>query len=266
MKTVSFIMAWGVCCVLLMAPAHLRAQDAAAEKAQLYIGIAKNRQPYAYMDKAQQPQGTLLEKLDTLCDKIGASCKYVAGNFDQLLKDIQAYKLHGLLIIDHFVAPEIDRIRLTPPLCQLQPVFIQRQDNLREQQEDFRGTTIGVGYGSLLHLYLLDEYSSLSRLRPYYTLENGVFDLVSGRIDALFAEQAFFRARVAPTALTNPDNPARLAIRKIGAPEFPATSMTLAVQERNQELLKAFTEAIQADGKTPACACLPDKEQAAPNH
>ncbi|EIJ36881.1 substrate-binding periplasmic protein [Thiothrix nivea] len=260
MKTLSTI-SLAIWCLLCMLPMASHALDKTTEKTKLYIGIVQNRQPYTYLDKEKRPKGILIERLNTLCSQIKADCEYVAGESEQLLTDLQTYRIQGMLIIDSFVVPDVDHIKLTSPLCEIKPLFLQRQNDARKKAEDFKGTTIGVGHGSLLHLYLLDEYSSLARIHPYLTLESGVFDLVSGRIDALFTDEAFFQARVAKTALASQTNPARLMSSAVGKPDFPATSMTLAVRERDQALLSSLEKAIKASGKIASCSSLLDKQQ-----
>lgn len=225
----------------------------------LFIGIEKNRRPYTYLDEEQNPKGILLDAFLPLCKTIGVQCNFVAGDVYSLLDGIKNYELHGFIAIDSFFIPDVDKIKLTPPICKLKPVFIQRaSEPARQKPEDFKKTTIGVLEGSLLHFYLLDEYSSFSRLRPYTLLENGVFDLVSGRIDALFADDAFFKEQVLKTSLGQEGSKHQLVAFDLSAPKLPTTSMRIAIRERDSELLGKLGKALlqQTKGPTPECADL----------
>ncbi len=259
----------GCLCLLLCLLTNTQADEAKPEKMQLYLGIANKRIPYTYIDKQQQASGILVASVTHLCEQINAHCNFVAEDFEQLLEDVRTFKLHGMIVIDDFISPEIDGLKLTSPLCMLTPALIQKQvENPRLAPEDFKSTTIGVQEGSLLHLYLLDAYSSSARLKPYPILESAVFDLVSGRIDALLADDAFFRERVAKTILGKANSNVSLIAPKLDGVDLPATSMTLAVRAHDKELLAALEQAIQASGKTLSCASLlktDDTAKAKPN-
>lgn len=240
-----------VCLFSLLLPTY--AQNGTTAKKQFYIGVLYNRAPYTYLDKEHKPKGLLVNTLDKLCGKVGADCVYVGGEFNQLLDWFKSYELDVFVMLDGLIPPELGgHTKLTSPLCEFEPVFISRKDN---PLQDFAGATIGVDNGSSLHLYLLDKYKD-SHLRPYFTLENGIFDLVSKRIDALFTDKAFFQVRVAMTVLGNETHPDRLLIRETGKHELSATAMRLVMREQDTELLAMFEQAIQAEGNTQPCSDL----------
>jgi ABC-type amino acid transport substrate-binding protein len=242
----------------LLMPAQ--AQETQPATLHLYIGIEKNRQPYTYLDDKQQAQGILVDAITTLCGKINATCEFVSGNFDQLLENVQTFQLNGMVVIDTFLYPEIDKLKLTSPFCTFKPVFIQKQSAPhRRTLEDFKGTMIGVREGSLLHLHILDEYGSVARMKPYALLEAGVFDLVSGRTDVLFADDAFFKQRVLNTALGITHAPSKLVSYSVADLTLPETSMRLAVREQDTALLATLEKALQTTAPPPDCADLPNK-------
>ena len=239
-----------VCCFIVCASWFAQANET-AEKRQLYIGIEKRRTPYVELNEQQQVHGILIDVITPLCDMIQAQCDFIPGPFEQLLEDLQTFRLDALVVIDTVILPEIDNVKLTSPLCQLTPVFVQKQDQpSRTKPEDFEHTTIGVLQGSLFHWYLLDEYSRFARLRPYVLLEHGIFDLNSGRIDTLFAEDAFFQKRVLSTPLGRAKRGvAPLVARSAGNLALPKTAMTLAVSAHSNELFEAFEQAFQRHGE-----------------
>ncbi|MEB4591305.1 transporter substrate-binding domain-containing protein [Candidatus Thiothrix sp. Deng01] len=242
---------------------HTQARADETSTTRLFIGIEKNRAPYTYLDKQQQATGILITAVNAVCKKIKATCEFAANDFDTLLQNVQTQQLHGLVVIDALVLPDTDHIKLSPPLCKITPVFIQAEASQhRSKQEDFAHTTIGVQESSLLYLYLLDDYSSIARLKPYPLLESGVFDLVYGRIDAIFTDAAYFRARVENTPFGHADADLRLVETPADGVELPPTTMRLAVREQDTELLSQLEKAIPAD--PPACADLLDKPPPSP--
>lgn len=224
------------------------------EKSPLYIGIPPSRQPYSYLDAQKQAAGIVVDAIRSACQQMQTSCEFVAGTPDQLLQDLQTVKLNALVVVDAFIAPEVDKLKLTQPICRPQPMFIQKAHApTRSKPEDFRGTTLGVAEGSIFHIYLLDEYSNQARLKTYPFMDNAIFDLVFGRLDALFAEEALIHARIMDTPLDG-----YLQFRTTAADEqtLPPTAMRLAVRDLDNDLLKALDTALQATLKEQTCAQL----------
>jgi len=233
-------------------------QENPVEKKQaLYIGIEKNRMPYVGLADTQQAYGILVTEMTRLCEIINAECTFIVGEFNQILENVQTYKLHGLLVIDTFILPKIDTLKLTPPLCKVQPVIIHKQDGKsRTKPEDFKGTTIGVRNGSLLHLYLLEKYGHYARIQAFPLLESAIFDLETGRIDSLFADQVFFSERLQKTPLGKGYSVTPLNILLTDNAILPETSMRLALREQDAELYESLTKAIQENGQAPYCTEL----------
>lgn len=212
----------------------------------LYIGIDKQRYPYVWMDKYQRAQGILVERLNQVCKKINAQCEFVTGDFYELVQQIQTYQLNGVMVIDQVVFPDIDQLSLTAPLCQFQPVFIQAKDyQKRNKPEDFQRTILGVQQGSVLHFYLLDHYSNFAQLRPYETLESGLFDLIVGRIDALVTDRAFYQSRVAATILGQENQTPVLVATPMSVKFATPSTMMLAISSSNESLFNHLRQALQ---------------------
>lgn len=224
------------------------------EKPPLYIGIPPKRPPYAYLDAKKQAAGILVDAVRASCQHMQVSCEFVSGTPEQLLQDLQAVKLNALLVVDTFMAPEVDKLQLTQPICKPKPMFIQRANApTRSKPEDFRGTTLGVLEGSIFHIYLLDEYSSQARLKAYPFIDNAVFDLVFGRLDALFAEEALIKARITDTSL---EGYLHFKVIEADPKTLPTTAMVLALREQDTDLLKDMNNALQATLKGQNCAQL----------
>ncbi len=223
--------------------------------APLYIGIEKRRIPYTYLDDQHLADGLLVNMASKMCEAIDAQCRFIAGTFDNLLQDLQTSKLDGLLIIDDVILPDIDGIKLTSPLCDLQPVFIQQKvDVARKRRRDFAKTTIGVLEASLFHLYLLDEYSSFARIKSYPLLEGAVFDLKAGRIDAIFTDLAFFNERILNNPLGRGNQASTMITLSVETPGFPDTGMTLAINEQQLELFSVVEKELQNQGSVTVCS------------
>lgn len=229
----------------------------AEEKQQLYIGVESNRMPYSYLDKNQQANGILIKRVKKLCAAIDIQCTFIHGSFDELLEALQTLQINSVILIDSFVNPQFDNVSLSLQLCQIQPIFIQKNSNpLRSQISDFRNSSIGVLEASIFHLYLLDEYSSHTRLKSYPIQESAIVDLITERIDALFTEQAFFEARIANTILAKKDIEESLTTVELKNVQLSTNNMRLLVRKNDLELLNTFNQAIQDFKEIPSCANL----------
>lgn len=232
----------------------LQAAESPLVKPPLYIGIPTNRQPYSYRDANQQAHGLLVDAIKPVCQQMKVTCNFVTGNFDELIQDLQHIKLNAVAVVDAFIFPEIDGLKLTRPLCHIEPAFIQAKSApARNKPEDFQGATIGMLEGSIFHTYLLDTYSSQARLMPYSLLEDAIFDLTFKRVDAVLADESFIKARVLDTPL---GKYASFTTTRIEAPELPATSMVLALREQDDDLFKELDKALQATPQDQTCLQL----------
>ena len=185
------------------------------------------------------------------------NCEFAIGKFEKLLGDVQTFQLDGFIVIDTLVLPEVDQLNLTSPICKLNPVFIQiKTDSLRSKPEDFKNRRIGVLQDSLMHLHLVEKYTQNASLKPYLVLESGIFDLITGRIDALAADAAFFQARVANTVLGKKGNTNQLIAVKAPDAELPASSMAIVLRARDKERLESLEQALRKNGEVRDCSEL----------
>lgn len=219
------------------------------------IGVTANRKPFIYLNEDQSTEGILVQAIESICTEINARCLYTAKEFPNLLYDLQNSSIQLLLVIDDVVLPEIDQLILSEPLCRMQPSFIQASNNesVTLQPEDYKTKTIGVRYGSIMHLDLLDNYSEFASLRPYGLLESGVFDLVSGRIDALYTEASFYHSRVKTAKLISNVTNEKLHGFNVEDIKLPPTHMRLAADTSNTDLIKRINAAIKAAKLDQSC-------------
>ena len=144
--------------------------------------------PYTELVEGINAKGILVNTLYTVCQTIDAECRFVGGELINY-PGYANYRLHALLVVDAILLPNIDKLSL-PPAMSYQTSFLQKQP-YPTIEAFIHSAIIGVQQDSLLHLYLLDKYAGNARLRSYSLLENSLFDLAFGRIDALFVVNVF---------------------------------------------------------------------------
>lgn len=229
------------------------------ETTPIHIGIPEARYPYSYQDKSNNNTGILIDRVTSICIKSNFKCNFVSGNFHENLDRLRHFKIDAVLLIDSVALPDIDQITLTTPLCQHNSIFIKRVRLSLQKiitNKDLKNTTIGVTKDSLFHLYALDNYYSFASIRPYETLESGIFDIYSGRIDILFAEETFYEARISKTPLAHRHNRFWLKKLQSDAVNLPGTLMTLAIRNDDNALLDKMNSAINSKGIDSPCTDL----------
>lgn len=219
------------------------------------IGVTTNRKPFIYLNEGQSTKGMLVQVIESICTEINARCLYTAKEFPNLLYDLQNSSIQLLLVIDDVVLPEIDQLTVSEPLCRMQPLFIQASNNesVTVKPEDYKTKTIGVRYGSIMHLDLIDNYSEFASLRPYGLLESGVFDLVNGRIDALYTEASFYHSRVKTAKLISNVTKEKLHGFMAEEIKLSKTHMRLAADTSNADLIKRINAAMKATKIDQSC-------------
>lgn len=244
------------CCLMMTSKVSADTET----KLSLLIGTPQNRAPYIHTNEKHQLDGILVKPLRALCKHINYDCVFIQGSFHPNLERLQNGGLQVLLVLDDAILPEVDQVSLSEPLCKINPVFIQVNtlgSDTKKQPAEFEGKKLGVLSGSTLHLDLVDNYYEFASIRPYDFLESAAFDLAFGRIDSLYASEAFYLDRVEAKSLMSEIPP----YQKMGATstkqpaKFP-TGMRLAIPDNETLLLEKFNNAISEKKMGQDCADL----------
>ncbi|MGB1012059.1 MAG: substrate-binding periplasmic protein [Thiolinea sp.] len=232
----------------------------------IYMGVPGNRYPYSYIDNENNLHGVLLDKTVEICKKAGFKCNFTYGNFHDNLKKLHDFKIDAALIVDSVVLPDYDEVRLTNPLCKHNAIFIKKANSRSEKEItdlDLQNALIGVPYGSLFHLYALEHFYSFSSVKPYETLEAGIFDVFSERIDVLFTEEAIFDSRIASTFLSSGHKHNTHWLEKLHnqSVELSGKLMTIAVRntsdrDDDDQLMAKLSAAVTEKDSASPCTNL----------
>lgn len=226
----------------------------------LFVGIPQNRAPFVYSNRIQAIDGVLIKLLRTLCNHINYDCIFMPGDFYPTLEKLQNGAVQALIVLDDAILPEVDQVSLSDPLCKVNPVFIQVNEegnNEKKLPSDFEGKKLGFLSNSTMHLDLLDNYSEFASLHPYELLESAAFDLAFGRIDSLYVSEAFYLDRIDAKNLAPQLFPGKKfeAVYMKEPTDF-TTGMRLAIPKNDTSLLERFNKAIAGKKMGKRCADL----------
>jgi lysine/arginine/ornithine transport system substrate-binding protein len=251
--------------LIILSISHLVIAD--EKNTPLFIGVENKKIPYSYINKDEEVSGILINQLKSLCKMLKLECHFINNTMETLLYQLKTAQIQAVLVQDFFVIPEIDKIVLSLPLCKINPLFIQKKTATPKNTiEDFKGKTIGVQQASIFHIYLLDNYNSFSDIKPYIQLESGVFDLISGRIDVLFADEAFAQQRILSTSLSSNTNPDQLVplnmkpLLKSDSDSAFSRSMSLAFRQDDIKRIDKFKSLLNKS-KLKSCVDLLENSQ-----
>lgn len=266
----SLVVRIGLLLVLGCLTSALLADDDRPEPSQLYIGIAHNRLPYSLYAEKQAPTGILVQQLKKVCKQMNAQCDFVTARFTKLQQELQTFQLNAVLVIDDVPLTDASTVTLTlsPPLCDITPVFIQRyHTHPGNQLDQFEDRVIGVLENSVFHHVLadLDQERFKFKYKLYPILESGIMDLVTQRIDALLTDKAFYQDRVASTVLAKSGSDHQLMATQAQHLELPKTSMRLMVRAKDQALSATLKQTITAIIPSQTCESLLAQPASRPN-
>jgi len=248
----------------------LLAKDDRPEPSQLYIGITHNRLPYSLHAEKQAPTGLVVQQLTKICKQMNAQCHFVAARFNKLQQELQTFQLNAVLVLDDVPLMDTSTVTLTlsPPLCDITPVFIQRYHTQPGKQlKHFENRIIGVLENSVFHHFIadLDQERFKLKFKLYPILESGIMDLITQRIDALLTDAAFYQERVASTVLAKPGSDHQLIATQAQHIELPNTSMRLMTRAKDQALSAAFKKTIATIIPSQTCESLLAQPASRPN-
>lgn len=233
----------------------------ASSHASFYIGLTKNDHPYSSVDNNGKVDGILINFTDTICKHLNRVCKYDHSNYFQLLKFLQTKRINALIISDHIAIPEIDNLLLTPPICEISPVFIYKSisDIDLSEKKGFSGLNIGVKENSSLHLYLLNHYPE-SNIKKYSIMESAIFDLYFNRLDTILSDEAFYQDKVYNTPLGDVNYDSQVVATSGSEISLSYKTMSIAFSNENKETYDEIVSLIlKSEEKSRNCSHLINK-------
>lgn len=228
-----------------------------------YVGIAKNDQPFTLLNSKREASGLLVNFLNSICDHLNRKCDFYSKKHIELINVLKNQQIHALVVSDMVVLPDVDNALITPPICNINPIFVQKStdDIYFKQTKDLERKTIGVKEGSALHLYLIKNYAGKSYIKTYPMMESAIFDLFFERIDAVFVDEAFYQDRVYNSPLGDPESEMQLIATKVEGISIPFNTMAIAVSNARKKLYNDIVDFMKGKSVT-NCAGMLNKNLA----
>lgn len=228
----------------------LSAGVAWTEERVIRFGSDATYPPFEWTNPDGEIVGFDIDLAKAMCERMNATCTFQDQGWDGIIPALRA-KRFDVIASSMSVTPERQRaVAFTQKIWSVDNPLIAREGlNYEPTREGTKGLTVGVQQGTIQDRYAT-KYFKDANLRRYKTFEDTLNDLVTGRLQAVFADRG-----VADEFLKGPRG-AGYAI--VGTPvptsadpEIFGAGTAFAVRHEDKDLLNDLNQAfdeIRADG------------------
>ncbi len=263
----------GVGAALLGAVLALGAGPAAQAKDWSKVTIATEGayEPWNFVSPDGKLAGFEVDLAHELCNRMKVECTVVQQEWDGMIPALNAGKFDGIMagmnttpkrleVIDFssayaagpagFMVPKsssLSKLPGTGDVLNLSSTDPKNQQTIDAMRAMLKGKTIGVQVATI-HANFLDKYfKDVATIQEYKTTEQHDLDLMSGRIDAAFAEASYFT-----TTLSKPEaKDLMLAGAEFRGGDIFGKGVGVGLRKSDTDLKAMFDKAIasmKADG------------------
>ncbi|WP_108260308.1 transporter substrate-binding domain-containing protein [Mangrovicoccus ximenensis] len=160
----------------------------AAAQETLTIGTEASYRPFAYVLPSGELTGFDVEITEALCEEMQVTCEISNQSFDGLIPALNAGKIDAIIASMFITEDRLKAIDFAGPYYATPGLFIGPADAGLELDADaLKRKFIGVQRGTTMADYV-DQKLPGARVQYYDTLDAATLDLVSGRVDLVFAD------------------------------------------------------------------------------
>lgn len=203
--------------------------------------------PFEFIDESGQIKGFDIDIANALCKKMNVQCTFSNQSFSSLIPSLKIGKFDALISALGITAERETQVEFTHAYYEPSGSFIAAIPK-HYAFSDILGKVVGVQQSSTFEIYLKGKYGSKVTTKTYASMQDAFLDLISGRVDMVFADTP-----IAQTWVKQNDNGKQFAIieKPIINPSYFGKGYGIAVRKEDTALLKAFNKAladIKADG------------------
>ncbi len=213
------------------------------------IGTEGAYPPFNFIDQSGKLQGFDIDIADALCKAAGVECEYVTQDWDGMIPGLLAKKYDAIIASMSITEERKQRVDFTNKYYQTPARFVTKKGtDIQINKEGLAGKTVGVQRATVSENFIRDNFGQDIDIKSYATQDEANMDLVSGRLNLVFAD-----AVVLMEGFLNTD--AGKDYDFIGPgytnKEWFGDGIGIAVRKGEDDLLKMLNNAIEkirADG------------------
>lgn len=206
------------------------------------IGTEGAYPPFNYIDKDGNLQGFDIDIAEALCEAAEMECTFVTQSWDGMIPALLARKYDAIIASMSITEERKERVDFTKKYYQTPARFVTHKDaDIEITKEDLRGKTVGVQRATVSANFINDNFSDVLSIRSYDTQEEANMDIVSGRLDLLFADAVVLQNGFLET---EPGADYEFVGPSYTDEEWFGEGIGIALRKGDDELRKKFNKAI----------------------
>ena len=208
----------------------------------IVIGTEGAYPPFNYIDENGDLAGFDIDIANALCDEIGADCTFETQSWAGIIPGLNAKKYDAIIASMSITEERAKKVDFTNKYYQTPARFIAPADMEVEISKDgLEGMTIGVQAATVSANFVNDNFADVADIKTYDTQEAATLDLVSGRVDLVFADALKLK-----TGFLASDQGADYAFTgpAFSDPEWFGEGIGIAVRKGEDTLRQCFNTAI----------------------
>lgn len=160
--------------------------DKPAPSLELRIASEGARPPFNYLDANAQLGGFEIDLARELCQRMKASCTFVAQDWESLIPGLSAEQYDAIFAAMEITDERRQKIAFSKPYAHMPSALIAQEKSqiTGADPATLKGLAIGVEADSPQQAYFEDKYKDVD-IRRYASLEEAMLDLAEDRIDAV---------------------------------------------------------------------------------
>lgn len=206
------------------------------------IGTEGAYPPFNYIDDQGNLQGFDIDVADALCAEMGADCTFETQDWAGIIPGLNAGKYDAIIASMSITEERAQKVDFTNKYYQTPARFVAPEDmNIEISEEGLSGKTIGVQRATVSANFVRDNFSDVADIKAYDTQEEATLDLVSGRVDLVFADSLKLQ-----TGFLDSNDGSGYAFKGPGFSDekWFGEGIGIAVRKGEDTLRKCFNQAI----------------------
>lgn len=213
------------------------------------IGTEGAYPPFNFTDKDGNLQGFDIDIAKALCAAAEMECTFVTQAWDGMIPALLARKYDAIIASMSITEERKRRVAFTKKYYQTPARFVKHKErDIEINPEGLKGKTVGVQRATVSANFINDNFKNILNIRSYATQEEANMDMVSGRLDLLFADAVVL---LDGFLNTDPGKDFTFVGPSYSDEKWFGEGIGIAIRKGEDELREAFNAAIariRADG------------------
>jgi arginine/ornithine transport system substrate-binding protein len=209
------------------------------------VGTEGAYPPFNLVDDKGELQGFDVDIAKALCKQAGYDCEFSVVDWDGLIPALLAKKIDCIIASMSITEERKEKVDFTDKYYVSPGSFVAKKDAGIDVTDKgaLKGKIIGVQRATIHENFIRDNYADVLEIKSYATQEEANMDMVSGRVDLLFADKLVLLGGFIQTEegkdyeFVGPDHSEQ---------KWFGDGIGIAVRKGDTELLEGFNAAIKA--------------------